>query len=116
MLRGLFIEMTSPARKLRSCYINALELAVKYNCESLAFPLILSGIYGYPKAEALHVASVVLELSLDQTADLFERAGFAFSHSRKFDVIVEYFIQSGKYDIFEINGVLFPYDQPMLGG
>ena len=253
---------------LRACYINSLELAMKYNCESIAFPLISSGIYGYPKAEALRVASdairdftsendidvtlvifdkealavsedllgavksyidehyveerqvkrrelldvehkalsdeveiresmlaplvedklsvecvpeptgafdelfdnldepfsamllrlidatgrkdseiyrranidrrlfskirsnvayvpskptvlafaVALELSLDQTTDLLERAGFALSHSRKFDVIVEYFIQSGKYDLFEINQVLFSYDQQLLGG
>ena len=257
---------------LRSCYINSLELAVKHKCESIAFPLISSGIYGYPKAEALRVATdairsfisehdidvslvvfdkealevseellgavesyidehyvvekehrysrreplavergalsdadimemsaplplmaeeavfadvisapvgtsledlvgnldepfsatllrlidatgrkdsevynranidrrlfskirgnahyapskptvlafaVALELTLDQTEDLLERAGFALSHSRKFDVVVEYFIQSRKYDIFEINEVLFSYDQPLLGG
>jgi len=257
---------------LRSCYINSLELAVKYNCESIAFPLISSGIYGYPKADALCVATdairdfisehdidvslvvfdkealtvseellravesyidehyveekehrysrreflavelealsdtdmmemsaplplmaeeavfveaisapvgvtlddlvgnldepfsatllrlidttgrkdsdvynranidrrlfskirgnthyapskptvlafaVALELTLDQTEDLLEWAGFALSHSRKFDVIVEYFIQSRKHDIFEINEVLFSYDQPLLGG
>lgn len=34
----------------------------------------------------------------------------------KFDVIVEYFIVSGKYNIFDINEVLFKYDQPLLGG
>ena len=255
---------------LRSCYINSLELAVKHECESIAFPLISSGIYGYPKAEALRVATyairdfiserdidvslvvfdktafevseellgavesyidehyveerkdrrrelldveraassdeaimersmllptaakkvafepiieavaganlddivsnldesfsatllrlidttgrkdaeiyhranidrrlfskirsnehytpskptvlafaVALELTLDQTVDLLERAGFALSHSRKFDVIMEYFIQSRRYDIFEINQVLFSYDQPLLGG
>jgi O-acetyl-ADP-ribose deacetylase (regulator of RNase III) len=258
---------------LRSCYINSLVLAVKHNCESVAFPLISSGIYGYPKAEALKVATsairdfikdndidvslvvfdkaafevseellgevesyidehyveekqigrrelleierlalsdeemisrskllplqapsmaeppsdlyedialgaslddmvgnldesfsatllrlidatgrkdadvyrsanidrrlfskirsdehyspskptviafaVALELSLEQTGDLLERAGFALSRSRKFDVIVEYFITNGKHDVFQINEVLFSYDQPLLGG
>jgi len=251
---------------LRACYISSLELAIKNDCDSIAFPLISSGIYGYPKADALHVATdairsfisendidmtlvvfdrealsvseellgavrsyidehyveqrhqprrqlldierqtlsdedmidqsmpimaemlapsvaapapgsfdalvgnldepfsatllrlidatgrkdaeiyrranidrrlfskirsnadyapskstvlafaSALELTLDQTGDLLGRAGFALSHSRKFDVIVEYFIQSRKYDIFEINEVLFRHDQPLLGG
>lgn len=57
-----------------------------------------------------------LELSLDETDDLLERAGYALSHASKFDVIVEYFIVSGKYNIFDINEVLFKYDQPLLGG
>lgn len=248
---------------LRDCYINSLELAVKHKCESIAFPLISSGIYGYPKADALRVATaairsfidehdidvslvifdkealavsedllgavesyideyyvdehtpprrrlleveekalaeadellqapkmsqmlapsmatpaalddlvgdldepfsttllrlidakgfkkdsdvyrranidrrlfskirsnenyapskptvlalaIALELTLEQADDLLQRAGFALSRSRKFDVIVEYFIQSGRYDIFEINEVLFSYDQPLLG-
>lgn len=245
---------------LRSCYINSLKRAVENSCESIAFPLISSGIYGYPKAEALRVATsaiqsflaeqdmavslvvfdstafhvsekllgevkvfidenyvdgyvdlrrthpllqvemdaiqtpvaaapksksfkklrlgrieelvgdldetfaqtllrlidlkgktdvevykkanldrklfskirsnksytpskrtaialaVALELSREETDDLLERAGFALSRSQKFDVIVEYFIASGKYNIFEINEVLFTYDQPLLGG
>lgn len=247
------------AELLRNCYINSLKRAVENNCQSIAFPLISSGIYGYPKAEALHVATsaiqaflehndidvylvvfdkeafeiseellgeieayidenylgdyhdsqsrgnalrykidtcqmaesvtepsiidemmsggiedlvgnldesfsqtllrlidakglndvdvykranldrklfskirsnksympskvtavalaVALELSISETNDLLKRAGFALSQSKKFDVIVEYFIVNGKYDIFTINEVLFKYDQQLLGG
>lgn len=245
---------------LSSCYTNSLKLAIENNCESIAFPLISSGIYGYPKADALRVAStgiqdfiahndidvflvvfdkealavseellgqvksfidenyvgdydgyrgsrqllqiemdaiqasyvipnleesseeilmyrgidhlvgnldetfsstlfrlidakgmtdvevykkanldrrlfskirgnenympskrtamalaVALELSLDETQDLLARAGYALSKSQIFDVILKFFISRGQYNIFEINEVLFSYDQPLLG-
>lgn len=233
------------AQLLRSAYTSSLELAQRHGCESVAFPLISSGIYGYPRREALRVATaaiadfltahdmdvylaifdrasfevgaeligaidsyidenyvrqhevarferagelnaapmcaaqpapldelvneldepfhvallrlidargrtdaevykranidrklfskirkgrgympskrtalalaIALELDLAQTRELLARAGYALSHSQKFDVIVEYFIVNGRYDIFEINEALFEYDQPLLG-
>ena len=71
--------------------------------------------YMSSKRTAIALA-VALKLSLDETDGLLERAGYALSHAVKFDVIVEYFIVNGKHNIFEINEVLFDYDQPLLGG
>lgn len=72
---------------------------------------------GYMPSKRTAIAlAVALELSLDETADLLKRAGYALSHSVKFDVIVEYFISNRIYDVIEINEVLFEYDQLLLGG
>ena len=60
--------------------------------------------------------AIALELSLEETKDMLMKAGFALSHSSKFDVIVEYFIRNRCYDVFKINEVLFSFDQLLLGG
>lgn len=65
-----------------------------------------------PTAVALGLA---LRLSMDELQQLLARAGLTLSHSSAFDVIVEFFVQGGEYDIFLINEALFAYDQPLLG-
>lgn len=213
------------AALLESAYLNALKLAVENNCHSIAFPLISSGIYGYPKTEALQVAvdtigkflmqddldvyivvferesvqisnylydnvshyihayyeekeqscsmmssksceetfiqmlvrlinekgykdcdvyrranidrklfskictdkdyypekktifalSIALNLSLAQTNELLNKAGYSLLNNSKLDVIVKYFIENNEYDIYTINNVLFYFQQPLLG-
>ena len=59
--------------------------------------------------------AIALELTLEETDDLIGRAGFRLSDSIPFDVIIKYFIEKGNYNIFEINEVLFAFNQPLLG-
>lgn len=69
--------------------------------------------YQPSKQTALSLA-IALRLGMDDTRDLLKRAGYALSPSRRSDVIVSYFIDNGKYDIFELNEVLFAFDEPCL--
>lgn len=206
---------------LASCYRKSLALAVEYRLESIAFPLISSGAYGYPKEEALEVAvdtiraflkehnldvylvifqksdyqlfervnynethlgdffvdskreepffseleesfshmvlrkidekgmtdpecykkanldrklfskirshadyqpsratalalGIALELPLSELQELLGKAGDTLSHARKGDLIVEYFVKKGIYDIYQINQVLFDFEEPLI--
>ena len=46
---------------LASCYTNSMKLATQYECETVAFPLISSGAYGYPKMDAMEIAGKTIK-------------------------------------------------------
>lgn len=69
----------------------------------------------YKPSKATAIAFVIaLELPLEEAADMLKKAGFALSHSSVFDLIIEYFIVNRRYNVSEINDVLYEYDQPLL--
>lgn len=88
----------------------------KANLDRKLFSRIRNNIHYRPSKPTVLAFAIALQLNLDETRDLLARAGFALSHSSKLDIIVEYFIEAGLYNIFEINEVLYAYDQNTLGG
>ena len=83
------------AKQLAGAYHSALELAAEYHCESVAFPLLSSGNYGYPKEQAFRIAvdiitQYVMEHDLTVYLVLYDQHSLAVS--RKLFASVEEYI------------------------
>lgn len=68
-----------------------------------------------PSKTTVLAFAIALELTLQETEDLLRTVGFSLSHSNTFDMIVEFYIRKGIYDIYEINAALYQFDQVCLG-
>lgn len=78
------------------------------------FAKIKKDEYYAPSKKTVLAFAIALELTLDETKDLLRSAGYALSRSSKFDIIVVYFLENRNYNMFDINEVLYEYDQPIF--
>ena len=69
-----------------------------------------------PSRSTVLAFALALELPLEEMQEMLKKAGFAFSHSSKSDIIVEYFVEHGNYNVYDINEALFAFDQCLIGG
>ena len=108
-----FAEMLM--RKIKESGMTNSECYNKALISKSVFSKIKNNPEYKPTKPTVIAFAIALHLSLADTIDMLGKAGYSFTHSNKFDIIIEYFINNNIYNIYQINETLYDFDQVLLG-
>lgn len=78
------------------------------------FNKIRNDPYYQPSKKTALLLSIALHLTVEETQTLLGKAGFSLTHTSKMDIVIEFFILQGNYNIHDINEALYDRDLPLL--
>ncbi|MFC1551414.1 O-acetyl-ADP-ribose deacetylase [Candidatus Latescibacterota bacterium] len=82
-------------KMLRECYLNSLYAAREKGCETVAFPAVSTGVYGFPKIKAANIASKAVKEFLEKD-DSVSNAAFVFFSEYDAQIFNKYCVFSKK--------------------
>ena len=87
-------------RKIDESGMTDAQCYKKANIDRKLFSKIRSDKFYKPSKPTVLAFALALELPLAQMQEMLGKAGFTLSHSSKFDIIVEYFVERGNYNVY----------------
>lgn len=102
-------------RKIDEAQMTDSECYKRANIDRRLFNKIKNNPGYRPGKQTVLAFAIALRLPLEETREMLSKAGYSLTHSSKSDIVVEYCILNGIYDIIDINQVLFKLDLQPLG-